>query len=53
MQNSMFGQNTLVLNSSLLSLPLTFEGLCFPDLMTRQMYYIHDQNSCNVKGHTA
>lgn len=53
MQNSRFGQNELVLNPSLLSLSLTSEGLRFPDLMTGQTYYIHDQNSCNVEGHTA
>lgn len=53
MQNSVFRQNELVLNSSLLSLSLTFEGLRFPDIMTRQTYYTDDQNTCNVAGHAA
>jgi len=42
MQSSMFGQNELVFKCSLLSLPFTFQGLRFPDLTTRQMYYIGD-----------
>lgn len=44
MQNPVFGQKELVWNPSQLSLSLTFEGLCSPELIPKQMYCTHDWN---------